>query len=71
MGGSSCLRRRRAYRVLVGKSEGKVYLERCRRRWMENTKMNVLDTGRGDVDCIHLVNDRLVHSMSFLNIRVV
>jgi hypothetical protein len=69
MGRSSGVRRI-AYRVLVGKFEGKVYLGRFRRRWEDNTKMNVLETGRGNVDCIHLVNDRPVHSVSLLNIRV-
>jgi len=71
MGGSSCVRRRIAYRVLVGKSEGKVYRGRFRRRWEDNTKMNVLETGRGDVNRIHLVNDRPTHSASLLNIEVV
>ena len=71
MGRSSCVRRRIAYRVLVGKSEGKVYLGRIRRRWEDNTKMHVLETGRGDVNCIHLVNDRPVHSASLFNIHVV
>lgn len=71
MGGSICVRRRTAYGVLVGKSERKVYLGRFRRRWKDNTKMNVLERGRGDVDCIHLVNDRPVHSVRLLNIQVV
>lgn len=60
-----------AYRVLIGKSEGKVYLGRFRRRWEDNTKMNVLETGRNDVNCIHLVNDRPLHSVSLMNILVV
>jgi len=71
MGGSNCVRQRNAYRFLVGKSEGKVYLGKVRRRWEDNTKMDVLETGRGEVDCIHLLNDRPVHSVSLLNIRLV
>jgi hypothetical protein len=34
---------RNAYRILVGKTEGKRPLGRPRRRWMDNTKMNLRD----------------------------
>jgi hypothetical protein len=68
MGESSCVRRRSAYKVLVENSEGKVYLGRLGRRWEDNTKMDAIETGRGDVDCIHLVNDRPVQSAILLNI---
>jgi len=68
MGESSCVRRRSAYKVLVGKFEGKVYLGRLRRRWEDNTKMDVIETRSGDVDCIQLVNDRPMHSVRLLNI---
>jgi hypothetical protein len=40
--------RRNAYRILVGKPEGKRPLERPRRRWVDNIKM----------DCIYLAQDR-------------
>jgi hypothetical protein len=30
-----------AYRILVGKSEGKRQLERSRRRWVDNIKMHL------------------------------
>jgi hypothetical protein len=35
--------RRGAYRVLVGKTEGKKKLERPRRRWEDNIKMDLLE----------------------------
>jgi hypothetical protein len=33
--------KRNAYRILVGKPEGKTPLGRPRRRWVYNTKMNL------------------------------
>ena len=39
--------RRRIYRVLVGKSEGKRTLERHRPRWEDNIKMDLQDVGVG------------------------
>jgi hypothetical protein len=33
--------KRNAYRILVGKSEGKRPLGRPRRRWVDNIKMNL------------------------------
>jgi hypothetical protein len=38
-----------AYRVLVGKQEGKSPLGRPRRRWVNNIKMNLRETGWGGV----------------------
>jgi hypothetical protein len=35
------------HRVLVGKPEGKRPLERPKRRWEDNTKMDVQEVGRG------------------------
>jgi hypothetical protein len=39
--------RRGAYRVLVGKPEGRRPLERPRRRWEENIKMDLREVGWG------------------------
>jgi hypothetical protein len=36
---------RNAYRILVGKSEGKTPLRRPRRRWEDNFKMNFRELG--------------------------
>jgi hypothetical protein len=34
-----------AYKVLVGKSEGKRPLARCKHRWEDNTKMDLREIG--------------------------
>jgi hypothetical protein len=47
-----------AYRLLVGKPEGKRLLGRPRRRWVDNIKMDLLEIGLGDVDWIGLAQDR-------------
>jgi hypothetical protein len=39
--------RRGAYRVLVGKPEGKRAFERRRRRWKDNMKVGFQEMGRG------------------------
>jgi hypothetical protein len=39
-----------AYRILVGKPEGKRPLERSRRRWVDNIKMDLRETGFGGMD---------------------
>jgi hypothetical protein len=49
---------RGAYNILVGKPEGRRPLERPRRRWEENIKMNLGEIGFGDVDWIHFARDR-------------
>jgi hypothetical protein len=46
--------RRRAYRVLVGKPEGKRPLGKLRHRWEDNIKMHLQEVG-GGLDCIYLV----------------
>jgi hypothetical protein len=43
--------KKNAYRLLVGKPEGKRPLGRPRRRWVDNIKMDVLEIGWGSVDC--------------------
>jgi hypothetical protein len=50
--------KRNAYRLLVGKLEGKRPLGRPRRRSVDNIKMDLGEVGWGDVDCIGLVKDR-------------
>jgi hypothetical protein len=60
--------KRNAYRLLVGKPEG-----RPRRRWLDNIRMGLVEVGWGDVDWIGLAQDRgrwraLVNSV--LNLRV-
>ena len=49
---------RRAYRVLVGKPEGKRPLGRPRRRWVDNIRMDLQEVGCGYVDWIGLGQDR-------------
>jgi hypothetical protein len=65
--------KRNVYRLLVGKPEGKKPLERPRRRWIDNIKMDLLEIGLSVVDWIVLAQDRymwraLVNSV--MNIRV-
>ena len=45
-------------RVLVGKPEGKRPLERPRRRWVDNIRMDLQEVGCGYVDWIGLAQDR-------------
>jgi hypothetical protein len=42
----------------VGKPEGKRPLERPRRRWVDNIRINFGEVGWGHVDWIGLVQDR-------------
>jgi hypothetical protein len=49
---------RNAYRLLVGKPEGKRPLGRPRRRWVDNIRMDLGEIGFGGVDWIDLVQDR-------------
>jgi hypothetical protein len=62
-----------AYRLFVGKPEGKRPLGRPIRRWVDNIRMDLGGVGLGDVDWIGLAQDRnrwraLVNSV--LNLRV-
>jgi hypothetical protein len=50
--------KRKAYRLLVEKQEGKRPLGRPRRRWVDNVKMDLRGIVRGGVDCIGLAQDR-------------
>jgi hypothetical protein len=49
---------RRVCRVLVGKPEGKILLERPRRGWEDGFKTDLRQIGWGVVEWIHLVLDR-------------
>jgi hypothetical protein len=58
MGGACGAHGGGAYSILVGKPEGRRPLGRSRRRWEDNIKMDLREIGFGDVDCIHLAQDR-------------
>jgi hypothetical protein len=63
---------RGAYNILVGRPEGRRPLGRPRRRW-EDIKIDLREIGFGDVDWIHLAQDRdrwraLVNTV--MNLRV-
>jgi len=49
---------RGAYRVLVGKPEGKKPLGRPRHRWLDNIRMDLQEVVCGYVDWIGLAQDR-------------
>jgi hypothetical protein len=44
----------KAYSILVGKPDAKRSHGRLRRRWEVNIKIDIKETGYGDVDWIHL-----------------
>jgi hypothetical protein len=50
--------KRNVYRLLVGKPKGKRPLGRPRRRWINNIKMDLLETGLNVADWIGLARDR-------------
>jgi hypothetical protein len=61
------------YRILVGKPEGRRPLERPKRRWVNNIKMDLRQTGWDGMDWIDLAQERnkwraLVNTV--LNLRV-
>jgi predicted small integral membrane protein len=65
--------KRNAYRLLVGKPEGRRPLGRPRHRRLDNIRMDLVEVGWGDLDWIGLAQDRdrwraLVNSV--LNFRV-
>jgi hypothetical protein len=62
-----------AYRILVGKPEGKRPLERPRRRYVDNLKMDLREIGWDGVDWVGLAQNRdqwraLVNTL--MNLRV-
>jgi hypothetical protein len=63
--------KKNAYRLLVGKPEENRLLGRPRRRWVDNSMMNLLEVRWGDVDWIGLAQDRWrALANSVLNLRV-
>jgi hypothetical protein len=48
-----------AYRVLVGRPEGKRPLERPRRRWEDNIKLDLREIGIDGANWIQLAQDRV------------
>jgi hypothetical protein len=66
-------REEEAYGLLAGKSEGRRPVGRPERTWLDNSRMDLLEVGWGEVDWIGLAEDRdrwraLVSSV--LNLRV-
>jgi hypothetical protein len=64
---------RGAYNILFGRPEERRPLGRPRHRWEDNIKMDLMKIGFGDVDWIHLTQDRdrwraLVNTV--INLRV-
>ena len=60
---------RNAYRVLVGKPEGKRSLGRPRRRWEDNIKMDLREVGCDPRDWIALAEWR-AYVRAVMNLRV-
>jgi hypothetical protein len=58
--------KRNTYMILMGKPEGKRPLGRPRRRWVDNTKMDIREIGWGGIDSIDLVQDK-DQSRAFVN----
>jgi hypothetical protein len=59
--GSACstnVEKTNAYRILVGKPEGKRPLGRPRSRWVDNIKMDLRETEWDGVDWIDMAQDR-------------
>jgi hypothetical protein len=50
--------KRNAYKILVGKTEGKRPLGGARRRWVHNVKMDLREVGWDGVDWIDMAQDR-------------
>jgi hypothetical protein len=66
-------KKRNAYRILVGKPEGKTPQERPRRRWVDSVKIDLREVEWDGMDWIDLVQDRnhwrdLVNTV--MNLRV-
>jgi hypothetical protein len=49
--------KRNAYRILVGKPEGRRPLGRSRCRWVDNIKMDLKEIGWDGVDWVDLARD--------------
>jgi hypothetical protein len=65
--------KRNACRILVGKPKGTRPLGRPRRRWLNNIKMDLRETGWDSMDWIDLAQDRdrwRAHVNAVMNLRV-
>jgi hypothetical protein len=65
--------KRNAYRILVGKLEGRRSFGRSRRRWVNNIKIDLREIGWDGIDWVDLTQDRdqwraLVNTV--MNLRV-
>ena len=64
---------RNAYKLLVGKPEGKRPLGRPRHRWEDNIKMDLREVGYDPGDCIGLAEDRdqcRAYVRAVMNLRI-
>jgi hypothetical protein len=64
---------RGTYNILVGRPEGRRPLGRPRRRFEDNIKMDLREIGFGDLNWIHLAQDRdrwLALVNTVMNLRV-
>jgi hypothetical protein len=61
--------RRNAYRILVVKPEGRRPVERPRRRWVDNIKMDLREIGWDGIDLIDLALDRALVNTA-MNLQV-
>jgi len=64
---------RGVYRVLVGRLEGKRPLEKPKRRWEDNIKMDLREIGIDGANCIRLAQDRVLWRgfvNTVMNVRV-
>jgi hypothetical protein len=57
--------KRNAYRILVGKPEGKRPLGRPRRRWVDNIRMDLGEIGWDGVDWIDVAQEEGFCSSSY------
>jgi hypothetical protein len=57
--------KRNAYRLLVGKPEGKRPLGRQRRRWVDNIKMDLGEIGWVGVEVLLLTNCAVAYAYSW------
>jgi hypothetical protein len=51
--------KRNAYRILAGKPEGNRPLGRPRRKWVDNIKTDLRETGWDGMDLIYVAQDRV------------
>jgi hypothetical protein len=61
---------RGVYRVLVGRPEGKRPLEKPRRRWEDNIKLDLREIGIDEANWIRLAQDR-VQWRAFVNTVII